>query len=394
MTVFNLIKKEIMIKNIAEKYDRNRQKIKTNAEQLGLSPSFLSNQEQQTVVGPFVSPAPLSTTYAGMSENFQGSTDQSAQLANLLTQLGYSTEQALLVLIQMCEVPRKGFEASDALIVPKNIEENQKLSLIGKVLQGEVYQNVQISAEDLPTDRQLFDSFAWHVDRNQTYKKSVSKSQARETLAGLQSVVRTAFEKNEQMGTSSYLQFAGSLNQMLSQMSGESAPTKITSIDTEYYSPLITQGITEFAQFARNLESVGFFENNPAFLKVYDPAWKGGALKQLRFTRIEGANVILSFMDSSDEITFAELKQDFTNIYPCKELAYLLCFSSMVAAVYGDQNSGGYYAPYETACQQVAALGLEPIYYQIQPPISNGYQNIQTVYDFYISLANKKGTQI
>src|SRR6185312_2015920 len=73
----------------------NRALLIVRAREFGLNPDFL--RMQNFLVGPFVSPAPLSTTFSGNINNFRTSVQDGRDLENELQAEGQGAQQNMVV---------------------------------------------------------------------------------------------------------------------------------------------------------------------------------------------------------------------------------------------------------------------------------------------------------
>lgn len=361
------------IDQLANSIENNRKLIVKRASEFGLDPDFLVSQ-RDFIVGPFVSPSPISTVFGGTMEGFRTAVTNGRRITEALRTRGYNARDYGGVFLAMSEVPRKGLAAMDCLVVPKNKQENQKLFLTGPSRQNQVYATLLTSPDIFISQKKtLRDSFNTYLDRYPLLKKG------KQGMIILDSV----FEDLEAAGNDEptyYLDFIARFNREISQRAIPEYEFVSTSVDTICYDPFLRQGINDMPRFIRKLASVGCTFGSGGFVKIVNEADES---RVLQLKEVTSSEVTLVFKDTGDIITFSELKAAGTSISPCKELSYVLCFANMVPVVYGSQNSGGYYQPYAIAKDQVSRLGFNPNIYRVQPNIPEGYNTIGTVFDFY-----------
>lgn len=366
---------------LAMTFLQNRECVFSNADSLGLNAKFLQEQEKTVVVGPFVSASPLSTTFAGELDNLKASLGIGAKLVDALIQCGYPAQQYLTVLLSMTGIPGKWAEANDSFVVPKNLTENKRILLTGKARASQAYGTISITEQDVPSRKSLQDGLQLFKERNPRLKSRKLRETVDNLLVLILNDLTQAVESTKQSTrTMKYLDFATSLNANTAIRAWQKKIPPSVCVDEQYYAPFITRGIIDIVQFTRNLEKVGFFSNQPKYMKVVEPST--GRVRTLKLQEIRSKDLLLMF-DNGELITFSQLKREYPSIAPCKELSYVLCLANIVPVLYGEQNNGPDYMPYAYAKQQVKQLGFKPILYRIQPQIPSGYQTIGTVFDFY-----------
>lgn len=374
------------IDRLARQVNANRELLMVRAEEFGLNPNYL-RKNNRIAVGPFVSPAPLSTTFAGKVENASNSVNIGAGIVSKLREIGQPAEQFMLLDLTMTVQPKKGAEAMDCLIVPKNAN-NQKLFLFDRNKPTQVYGNATISESDIKKlENPVNNSYQQYALQNPELKRGKQGSILPQTiLVDLNGALQDARVDEPEEQKVHYLNFAAKLNKRMMEriIPGNNLP--ITRVDTRYYSPLFKEGIKDIGRFVWKLDGVGFFENDPGFIKIVDETGKS---KIFQMTDISQNDALLTQRESNNKIWFSDLQRSGADIAPCKELAYVLCMANIAPVVYGSQNSGDYYEPYAVAKEQVTRLGFTPNLYRVQPQIPDGYEKIGTIFDFYKPLLLK-----
>lgn len=374
------------IDRLAMQVNANRKLLMVRAEEFGLDPNYL-RKNNRIAVGPFVSPAPLSTTFAGKVENAFDSVNIGTRIVNKLRENGQPAEQFMLLNLTMTAQPKKGAEAMDCLIVSKNAN-NQKLFLFDRNKPTQVYGNVTISERDIKKlENPINNSYQQYALQHPELKRGRQGNILPQTiLADLNVALQDARVDEPSEQEVHYLNFAAKLNKRIMERIIPSNNLPITRVDTRYYSPFFRDGVKDIGRFVRKLDGVGFFENDPGFIKIVDETGKS---KILQLTDISQNDVLLTQKESNKKIWFSDLQKSGADIAPCKELTYVLCMANIAPVIYGSQNSGDYYEPYAVAKEQVARLGFTPNLYRIQPQIPDGYEKIGTVFDFYKPLLLK-----
>src|SRR3989338_5944942 len=320
------------IAEIVACYKSNRNQLQQRADEFGLSTDFITNQGA-TLIGPFVSPAPLPTTYGGNVENFRTSLNTQAKISEELQAQGFSITPALTVVIQMSEIPVS--KGPDALIAPKTDQVNQKLSIPGKVERGVPYGSVTLTIENVgDVIQKLSGTFNQYLQRFPELKKGKYGWKILETV--IEDIAQTT---NTTLGTqdSRYLNFASVLNgQIASRVDQEKAPITTIPVDSRYYSPLLKFGVSDISAFTKAIGNVGFFSEEPNFIKIIG---QDKRVKFLKVVDIGQSDILLQFNNSDEVVRYSALVKT-TEIAPCKELSYFLCFGSFVPVIYGSENSG------------------------------------------------------
>jgi hypothetical protein len=370
---------------------KNQQFWIANADKFGLNQEFLNWQMKNipVAVGPFVSPAPISTTFAGSLANFQYSQQTGESLVQALQQRGRIAQQSVVIPLTMTEIPSRGMEAPDCFIVPQNQEVNKRIFMAGKPRRGLAYGKVNVTQEEFESQmEELKDAYNVFLTRMpELRRKKDEKKYGRILLEAIQSDLQTAYG-SEKPDTVRYLDFAERLNQQIAKRIDRSVSAPLIYVDQMYYSPFIKEGISDIVQFTRSLEKIDFFNKNPNLFKVVN---EKGDVQFFKLQEVGTKDILLKNTNDGETLTYSQLCIQNRTIAPCKELSYILSLSSMVPVMYGSQNSGGYYAPYAEAKQRITQLGAEPILYRTQPPISGDYRALDTVFDFYTQLLFPEG---
>ncbi len=365
---------EGLIEVLSEQSICNRERVLSQGEMLGLDPDFVSDQGP-FLIGPFFSPGPIPTSFGGKIEQFQRAIAIGDAIAR---RIGDRTDavNAAVVILDMTEMPKGGAEQMDVFVVPKNDTENKRVKLTEKVKYGTPYALVQTQSEVLTkATADILGSMNIAMQRNPSLKRY--RDEIRAMI--VEDLTLATDCDDEEMR---YLDFAERYNrQVTERTTGQKVP--IVSVDTQYYSPFIRNGIRDISQFLNALDSAGFFSETGTLLKVVDPA-----LKKTRMLDVVDGNGRLKFTDTEEEIDFAELKERYSQIAPAKELSYLMCFGQLVPVMYGCDNRSleGYYKPYDMAKQQVQRLGLSPTMYRTQDRMPYDYNEQGTVFDYYLGL--------
>lgn len=366
----------------------NRAKLIARSDDFGLDATFLARQ-REFVVAPFVSPAPLPTTFGGKVENLAASIQAGQNIAQAIEQNGYQAKQSVIALLAMTEVPTKGSDAMDILILPKNQAENKRAPLLDKISRGTVYGFAPTSNETLKKAKDATSaSFTTYLDL-----KGVPKSEKRDKkyiLDALLEDIDSATIKAQEAGLPSegkmyYFAFANALNANMLKRITPDMELSVTYVDQGLYDPFLRYGIADIKTFTQKLASIGFFQDDPGFVKVVD---KGNS-RVFKLAAIEGDDIILACRDTRQQYRFSDLQKSNTLLAPCKELSYVLTQGSFVPAVYGSINTG-YYEPYAVAKKRVTALGLSPVFYRVQPLTEEGYNQVDTIFDFYENAMRKE----
>ncbi len=368
------------INQVVEQVINNRLSLLARAEEFGLDPVFLQYRQGSFIVGPFVSPAPIPTTFAGIVDNFVFSANVGAKLTEKLTESGIRAQQYAVVNLAMTEMPSRGKEAMDCVVIPKKATGNQRLPIAGKNNPGEAYGSVEISTEDIATTKKrLREAFYIYTGRFPTLRLEKRGSVIVDKII---SDIEEAYSSSQSktVETRSYLDFSVNLNRIMAIRAGQ-PDLESVFVDTAYYAPFLRDGIADIEKFIGKLDQVGFFEDDPNFIKIVDK----GKSRILKLKRMKNGDAILNFKDNGEEVLFSVLQKSGIDIAPCKELTYILCMANIVPVVYGDINSG-YYEPYAVAKKRVEQLGFSPVLYRTQPKISDRYEDIDTVFDFYRQL--------
>lgn len=232
------------MENLALQVTLNRQQIVSLSDDFGLDKDFLLNK--RFLVGPFVSPAPITTTFAGKLENFETSQNLTTQIAEALRSQGFDADQSLAVLLAMTEIPTGGAEAMDCFIVPKNVQENQRIRLLPKAIKGQVYSQAELTNAGIEVvKKSLKDTFNQFLERNPELKrKSVGQIILNTVISDLQESAENSENDNSyKRDKFPYLRFAHKLNYRISQRILPSSLFKISYVDLSYYSPFLTLGI-------------------------------------------------------------------------------------------------------------------------------------------------------
>ena len=108
--------------------------------------------------------------------------------------------------------------------------------------------------------------------------------------------------------TFKYLDFATSLNSKIANRLFPNAQLPCSLVDLEYYSPFIKNGISDPTQFVEKLKNIGFFIDNPGFVKIVD---ENGTPRVLKFLNVDSDNVALAFDDDKTQITFKNLLKNY-----------------------------------------------------------------------------------
>ena len=367
---------------LAKQATSNRALLSRRAAEFGLNPNYLN--QQTFIVGPFVSPAPLPTTFAGNVNNFADSLLAGYSIVNALNKTGQPAQQNLVVNLAMSEVPRKGIAAMDALIVPKNKVTNQRLFLYGNPERGQIYGNLQLTPNYIAgLEKPIQDSYVIYTERQPQLKRKSTKKVLPEAVFTDITTAFTVSQNESNDANPAYLLFATNLNSIIAKRIIFDQNLPITCIDTTVYSSFFKYGIANIATFTRKLQSLGFFDDNPGFLKIVD---ENGQSRILELTDIGDNDVKLSFRDLNESLSFRNLQTTGADIAPCKELSYILDFANIVPVIYGSENSGEYYEPYAIAQDRIKRLGFKPTMYRIQSQISDTYEQRGTIFDFYQQL--------
>lgn len=352
----------------------NRQLVLSQCEKFGLDPDVISAQGP-FLIGPFFSPGPIPTSFGGRLDQFQRAMAIGEEMAQQIRSQMKATS-ASLVTLDMTEIPKGGAEQMDVYIVPKNGSENKRVKLAGKVKYGTPYALAQTPVEDLTqAANDILGSMNIAMQRNKLLKRY--KDEIRAMIS--EDLLQAIDTSQEQMR---YIDFAATYNtQITKRVTGTHFP--VVSVDTEYYSPFIREGISDIGRFLNMLDSVGFFRETASLFKVVD-----SNLRRSRMINAVDGNGRVQFADTEEELDFSELKERFSQIAPSKELSYVMCFGQFVPVLYGCDNRSvdGYYKPYEMAKQQLQQLGLSPTMYRTQDRMSYDYNAQGTIFDFYTSL--------
>jgi hypothetical protein len=368
------------IEQLAKQVSINRELISLRANEFGLSPDFIK-QNTRIAVGPFVSPAPLSTTFAGQIENLNCSIKVGNEIVNQLKQNGIRAQQFMLINLAMTDMPKKGAGAMDCLIIPKNKSSNQRLSLIDKNAEAKVYGKTNTSRDHINSlVKPITTSYHQYAEQYPQLKRNgQGKILPAAIFEDLTLAMQDAQSDEPDNLNVHYLNFSSKLNtRILNRILPENNLT-ITNVDTQYYSPFLKKGIKDVGQFTRKLESIGFFDSNPGYIKFVA---ENGKSQILQLADITQNDAILTSKGSNEQIRFSDLQKSDADLAPCKELTYILCMTNIAPVIYGSINNG-YYEPYAIAKEQTEKLGFTPNIYRIQPEIPDGYENIATVFDFY-----------
>ena len=361
--------------NLTSAYTYNRNQIVRDSENLGLNKSFLLNQGPATI-GPFVSPAPIPTTYAGKVASFQTSLWSIEKIADCLKQKGVEAKKALTVVIEMSEMPNS--KGPDAFVVPKNKTSNQKVSIPRKAEKSQPYGSIKVTATEIGTVMQrLSEMFPQYLEIFPELKRRKTGWKILECLLADLAQATSTIKNPEEF---SYLNFSAAFNSLIGQRINPNViDYQTVAVDAQTYSPFLRYGIDDISKFTQVLDGIDFFVNEPNFVKIIGP---DGRVKLLRVVDTSKSDALLQFNFSDVQVRYSSLATT-KDIAPCKELSYFLCFGSFVPVIYGSENSGGFYKPYAIAKSQVEQLGLSPILYRIQPQIPEDYQELGTVFDFY-----------
>jgi hypothetical protein len=377
-------------RRLANAASENRVKLITRAKEFGLNPDFLT-QQREFLVGPFVSPAPLSTTFAGRSEHLDISLKTGNELARGLSDNGYTVNQSVVVLLGMTEVPTKGGqEAMDILVLPKNANENKRAPLLDKTQKGTVYAAATTSIDTINKAAEMAKaSFTTYLDLKGVPKAEKRKKQP--VLDAVQQDIKDAMADALKDGKINdtqvyYLAFATALNKRMLERINPDKKLPQTFVDLDYYDPFLRYGIADITTFTQKLKSTGFFQDDPGFIKMVE----GGKSRVMKLQTIEEEDIVLQFVDSNERVRFSDIQSSPTKLAPCKELSYMLTQGTFVPVIYGSQNSGEYYQPYSYIRQRLLRIGLSPVLYRTQPQIPDGYQGIDTIFDFYQNVLAEK----
>lgn len=367
------------IGRMAERYAQNRELLARQAAQWGLDPGLFTNRN--VLVGPFVSPNPLPTTFGGNIDAWKASERVLDDFETAFAKQGFTANTSSVVLIRYNEVPRQGSSALDSLVLPKG-SDNQRITLIDKPPKDSAYNNATTSQGVI--DKAITaaqGSFGAYLGQYPELKKGgKGNTEIRDALI---QDIRGAFDVNRSElspGQAGYLDFSNSFNDNIRQRFGETRRPIAQFVDQAVYDPFLKEGVVDPGQFARKVESTGFFDDNPGFVKALGP---DGLIQIGRVEQIWKNDILLRLAPSDKTITFNELVGLGLPMATCKELTYLVCMGSIVPAVYGSQNSGEYYSAYASTKARLGQLGLSPIFYRIQPKIPDGYQGVGSVFDFY-----------
>lgn len=368
------------LEQLATKAVSNRQRIIDIAPDLGLSQDFLSAQNQ-FLIGPFVSPAPIPTTFGGRADSYRYALQAEKTLATSVSDQGFEAQQSMLVILQNTIMPRiaKGGNNTDAFIVPQNEWSNKRISIPNKSTSMIPYRNVQM---DLSTTSSFMSQLPNLI--NVLAKRKPEYKRCRNTLIDeiTKDIRFAAFRAFGESDSGSYLDFVAQYNTRLTaRFQQEQLP--IVSVDDRYYDPFLRYGIDDPKQFVETIANTGFFDDTTRLIKTTDEMGKTSIWS---IDDISSGSLIL-LDDVGERRAFEELRQDpKLSLAPAKELAYLMTMSQMVPVIYGSENRGGFYQPYAVAREQVSRLGCEPVIYRIQPNISDSCLEQETIFDFYADL--------
>lgn len=374
-----LVPDALKLDRIAERYSLNRELLGQQAEEWGLNPAIFA--DRKVLVGPFVSPNPLPTTFGGNFNAWKASERVLDDFEVAFAKQGFSANTSSVVLIKYNEVPRQGSSALDSLVLPKGAE-NQRVSLIDKPPKDSAYKNATTSQPVIDKAIQMTQgSFGVYLGKYPELKRGgLGNTQIKDAL--VQDII-SAFEDNKSEltpGQASYLDFSNKFNDNMRQRFGEAVRPMAQFVDQTVYDPFLRNGVIDPAQFARKVKSTGFFDDNPGFVKALGP---DGLIQIGRVEQIFSDDILLRLTPADKSVTFKELVELGLPLATCKELTYLVCMGSVVPAVYGSQNSGEYYSAYASTKARLGQLGLSPIFYRIQDKIPDGYQGVNSVFDFY-----------
>lgn len=389
------------LKQLVDQFTKNRNLLLTQAEKFGLNRDYLVRQDE-VVVGPFVSPAPLPTTFGGSVMNVRYSIATTNAFCALLEAEGFKTKPELVIPLAITEIPVKGSEAINALIVPKNSQITQRLPLIDATEKGTAYKEATISIKTLQSViKTARDTFPIFMDRFPYLRRQTPNGRLGEKiLSAVTSDIELAFRQIAQSPEKSpslellaeedisinYLKFAAAFNQCILKRIYPDMDLPQDPIDSTLYNDFMRNCITNIATFTQTLEGLGVFKEDPDYVKIVDPT---GKTRILQLDTIEDSDIVLKFRDDGSLIRYSDLIRQDTLIAPCKSISYLLCFGSFIPVIYGDDNWGNkVYEPYAKARQQLTTLGLSPVMYRIQPQIPEGYKEATTIFDFYGQLLN------
>jgi hypothetical protein len=295
------------------------------------------------------------------------------------------------VLLGMTEVPTKGGqEAMDILVLPKNANENKRAPLLDKTQKGTVYAAATTSIDTINKAAEMAKaSFTTYLDLKGVPKAEKRKKQP--VLDAVQQDIKDAMADALKDGKINdtqvyYLAFATALNKRMLERINPDKKLPQTFVDLDYYDPFLRYGIADITTFTQKLKSTGFFQDDPGFIKMVE----GGKSRVMKLQTIEEEDIVLQFVDSNERVRFSDIQSSPTKLAPCKELSYMLTQGTFVPVIYGSQNSGEYYQPYSYIRQRLLRIGLSPVLYRTQPQIPDGYQGIDTIFDFYQNVLAEK----
>ena len=102
----------------------------------------------------------------------------------------------------------------------------------------------------------------------------------------------------------------------------------------------------------------------------------------------------MEFLDDGSQISFTTLQRSDADVTFGKELAYFANFANLVPDIYGDDNQGGTYLPYNRAKEQLEQLGFQRVMYRTQPLIEQlAVTDSRTIFDFYQQILFPYGFQ-
>ena len=232
------------IKTIVNNFQVNRSMVQENAESWGLDVEFLLQQESTVLVGPFVGPGPIPTTFAGKPENVVCSVELGQVICQELQEAGYNVQQAQLVTLALTEMPRKGSSMLDCLIVPKNQSSNQKVKIIRDSNWKTAYCAVPITDHDVDSLKDPVSKMFGEFQRRKRMKKNNEiVDSVIEDVEQAGSNVLSANESNGLKGQ--YVNFAAALNKRIIRRTIKGPLLPYVPVDLVYYDPFLRNGIRE-----------------------------------------------------------------------------------------------------------------------------------------------------
>lgn len=367
------------IQKIASSYGANRAALAERANDIGVDPEWFNSS--QVIVGPFFHPSPVSSAFAGRTENYR----QSLQIADAIGQglivQGYEPVLPEQVVLGSKDFQDRGVSSSAYLVLPKNKDTNEPTALVGKEARGQAYKDIELNPDKIAQVlKRISDQRSLYTQRVKFVRERMD-----EVVLAITSDIQLAYESSN----GKLMTFIDQLNaQCMRRISPEVPRVESVPVDTTIYNGFLKSGIVDLDKFSSFLSEIGFFQDEVPYMRYGNQTERGVDFKTVVYS--QGMYVD----PKSNTVVNPEDLQSADYLLPAKELAYLLNFGSFVPTVYGERNEvqatgedgGDYYHPYAMARAQLKRAGLEPVFYCTQNPIPPSCQNpyaFGTVYDFY-----------